>query len=516
MIFLFLFLFWGMTTMITYSQSLEQVIGKKTDGSDLKATCYSFPQRVQTFSTNKDMNYVCLQFRDTTSNGKYIKNKGEIGIYDMTKREMVWTKPLNYANIKPIFLSEGVFLKSISKSSLLDFQTGEERWKCSFFQVYGSDSLGVLLGYNNPKSNKLKAIRLSDGAELWTQKLPHQYGWHEVYNIDVTKRLIVADDIHELDLLTGKMLTHEAKTGVEDVKSALLQGIGAVAMGVVTGIASGGMGYTTFVPTAGNVITDMVSNVLFEDSCYYVADRRCITCLDKQLSVCWSTELPDKKSSHSKLFVYGDKLYMLNFGYALRNGDRKVKNGRPFIACYDKKTGKEIYFNQLTTKKDMIEDAYISDDEAIYMLFDDGLAYQHLTDSVVNNSVWNVEKYGKLEILLGDGVYSYRSDKEDFIHLESSLDYCLVSNDRTDVFEVDKELNVRTEYKAESIYWTYYKLDSYRLIGNGTDFWLIHELGMPVAHLTIDFRYGYAQGNILWLLSTKNELLKMDLDKALL
>ena len=34
--YLFACLLWGMTTMITYSQSLEQVIGKKTDGSDLK------------------------------------------------------------------------------------------------------------------------------------------------------------------------------------------------------------------------------------------------------------------------------------------------------------------------------------------------------------------------------------------------------------------------------------------------------------------------------------------------
>ena len=39
---------------------------------------------------------------------------------------------------------------------------------------------------------------------------------------------------------------------------------------------------------------------------------------------------------------------------------------------------KEDIFNQLSVKKDMIEDALRTDD-ALYMLFDDGLAYQELT-----------------------------------------------------------------------------------------------------------------------------------------
>lgn len=506
---------WGITFVVAYAQPNERIIGKKVDGGDLTAVYYSFPQRLQSFSTDKSMRYICLHFRDTTSNGKSLKNKGEVGIYDIKRREIMWKDPINYLSTLPVFTSEGVLLHEMTKTSLLDFQTGNERWKSSFFHVYVSDSLNVLLGYKYPASDILRAIRLSDGTELWRRKLSHRYGWQQQYDIYPDKRLIVADDIHELNLLTGEMFTHEAKTGVEDVKGMLLKGVGALALGIATGMVSGGLGYVTYVPTYSNVIIGMVSNVLLEDSCYYVADRRCITCLDRQLGTRWRTDLPDKRSSYSRLFMMGDKLYMLNYGYALKDGSKKVKNGRPFIACYDKHSGEEIYFNQLTTQKDMIEDAYISEDEALYMLFDDGLAYQYLNDSIVDISLWDTEKYGRLHALVKNGVYRYRRDKEDFIHLESSADYCMVSNDKMDIFEVDKKLNVRTRYGAESIYDTYYALDAYRLIGNGQDFWLIHELGMPVAHLTTNFRYGYAQGRKLWLLSNENEILEVDLDKAL-
>ena len=35
---------------ISYAQSETIVVGKKADGTDLKAQCYTFPQRVETFS----------------------------------------------------------------------------------------------------------------------------------------------------------------------------------------------------------------------------------------------------------------------------------------------------------------------------------------------------------------------------------------------------------------------------------------------------------------------------------
>ncbi len=64
---------------ISYAQSETIVVGKKADGTDLKAQCYTFPQRVETFSMSDKGDYLCVSFRETTKSGKYLKNKGEIG-----------------------------------------------------------------------------------------------------------------------------------------------------------------------------------------------------------------------------------------------------------------------------------------------------------------------------------------------------------------------------------------------------------------------------------------------------
>lgn len=40
----------NITASISYAQSKTIIVGKKTDGTDLKAQCYAFPQRVETFS----------------------------------------------------------------------------------------------------------------------------------------------------------------------------------------------------------------------------------------------------------------------------------------------------------------------------------------------------------------------------------------------------------------------------------------------------------------------------------
>ena len=49
---------------ISYAQSETIVVGKKIDGTDLKAQCYTFPQRVETFSMSDKGDYLCISFRE--------------------------------------------------------------------------------------------------------------------------------------------------------------------------------------------------------------------------------------------------------------------------------------------------------------------------------------------------------------------------------------------------------------------------------------------------------------------
>ena len=90
---------------ISYAQSETVIVGKKTGGTDLKAQCYTFPQRVETFSISDKGDYLCISFRETTKSGKYLKNKGEIGFYDTKSSQLLWKQPIDFSKSRVTCLS---------------------------------------------------------------------------------------------------------------------------------------------------------------------------------------------------------------------------------------------------------------------------------------------------------------------------------------------------------------------------------------------------------------------------
>lgn len=503
------------TVLNGYSQDNLFTIGEKLDGTELKATSYTLSKRVDGFSVDPASDCLYLYLRETTKNGKYLKNKGLIALYDVADTALVWTVPIDYSRTRVSCTKDGLLLTTMNEVSFYDRETGNKCWEQTLYPVYRDDSLNILLGYKSATSKKLKAVSLTDGTELWETKVSHEYGWDQVYTLDHAKRLVVADDILELDLLTGNSLAYKAKTGVQDVKSMVLQGLVAVATGVATGVASGGAFTYGMIPTGNNVISGLVSNVWMQDSCYYVADRENMICLDKELQPVWKHEFPGKTSSSSTLFIQNDHLYMLNYGFGLKNGGYKVKCGRPFIAGFDCKSGEELFFNRLSLKKDMVEDAFVTQD-AVYMLFDDGLAYQELTDSVVNIAPWNTEKYGKLQGLLYDTLYVFNPERKEFMPLAFDGVNCPVYTDEGKVYVIDKDLQIKQEYPSDLLYGVCFTLDDYLCVRQGDDYWLLHKLGLPVAHFQMNMRQGAVIGNQLLILTEYNHLLYIDLDKALM
>lgn len=501
---------------MTMKAQLDTVtVGTKVGSGELKALCYTFPQRVETFSMDDQGAYLCISFRETSKSGKWLKNKGEIGFYDMDKRELLWKSPINYATTHVTCLNKGVLVnKSYQTISMLNKEDGMKKWETKMYPIYTNDSLNLMLGYTTGSSNRLHAIELNYGIELWQQKLKHDCGWSRTARLDKDRLLIVADELHRLNLMTGELLTYPGSTGMLDKKAALLQGLVAVA-GVAAGAAvSGGSMFYSYIPAAPNMITFLNSNILQHDSLYYWADRKQISCIDTTLNAVWQTPFPDVKAANSHLFIQNGKLYMLNYGYGHRSSGIRKKYGRPFIACYNMKDGTELFFNQLSMKKDMVEDALLTDD-ALYMLFDDGLAYQNLTDSVINITPWNVEQHGRLQAMLSDTVYFANEDRTVFQPLVFDGKHCLVRNDQGIIYEINKELNISNIYDSARIYIPQFRLKDYLCVGQGNEFWFIHKMGMPVARLHTDIKKGSVIGNKLLLLNNNNQLLFLDLDDAI-
>lgn len=488
-------------------------IGTKADGTELRAIAYSLPQRAETFSMSEEGDYLCVSFRETTKSGKYLQNKGEIGFYDLNRQELLWKSPINYLSTATRCLSQGVLINRNGKVWLLNKEDGTKRWETKLHPIYIDNSLGLMLGYQSATSNKLCAIDLNSGNELWQTKMPHQYGWSRIEELADGRRLIVADELHRLNFRTGEMETFPGSPGAYDTKAAILQGLAAVAMGTMGAAVSGGNMYYAYVPVANNTITSLSSNILQHEGRYYWADREQIACIDSTMNLVWKREFPDVKAGRSILFVQDDKLYMLSYGYGLRaNGSRK-KYGRPFIACYDLQEGTEHFFNKLSMKKDIVEDALHTKD-ALYMLFDDGLAYQELTDSVVNITPWDTDRNGHLYAMRPDTLYAANNDCTAFTPLYFDGQYCPVYNDKGTLYEIDKELNISRTYHLSEVYPISLRLRDYLCIGLNGNYHFIHRIGMPVARMPLSLRKGEAIGNKLLMLTQENRLLFLDMNEA--
>lgn len=496
--------------------TMKVPIGLSIDSTTIMAESQTFDKRIDGIVIEPELDYILLKFRGTTKNGKWLQNKGGIGAYSIKESKLLWTHPFNYLTSSVYCTKAGVIISSGNKVSMLDPVTGAECWNSEFSPVQFDDSTNVILGYSSARSKKLSGYDLKTGQQLWTTKMPHEknWGWNHVIREDSVHWLVVADNLNRLNISNGEMAVHEAKTGVTDVKSALLQGLvmaaGAAAGAMATGYAAYPVGVVT-----PNVINQLHSNILQDDSLYFFADRERLVCLDDSMNQVWSYDFPSKTSAFSSLACNDSTLYMFNFGFGLRDGRQRTKMGRPFIAAFDKNTGACQFMNMLSLKKDMVEDAVLNPDGA-FMLFDDGLAYKRdLNDSTVTISSWDVKEHGQLGAIITQPVYSYYKLKNMFDVIASDGFYFPVITSNGDIYMVDKELRISERYPANTLYWPICKVGDrmcvYSTSSDTQDVWLVSLQGIPEIQLTVPIRgIGIAGGKLFLTNSERLYYLPLD------
>ena len=477
-------------------------IGLDIDSTTVVAESQSFGRRIEGVVIEPELDYMLLKFRETTKSGKWLQFKGEIGAFSIKESKLLWTYPFDYRNSSACCTKVGVGVSKGNKFSMLDSNTGNVRWEGKFIPVQFDDSTNIVLGYSGPRSSKLNGYDMTTGQLLWTANIPHDknWGWNHVIREDSVHWLVVADNLNRLNIRTGEVCTYEAKTGVNDVKGALLQGL-VMAGGAVAGTMATGYAVYPAGVVSPNVINQLHSNVVQDDSLYFFADREQVVCLDKNMKVVWSYEFPSKTSAFSRLVCNDNTLYMFNLGFGLKNGQQRTKMGRPFIAAFDKRNGSCLFMNMLSLKKDMVEDAVLNPDGA-FMLFDDGLAYKHeLDDSTVIVSPWNVKEHSPLRAIITLPVYAYYKLKNMFDVIATDGIYFPVMTENGDIFMVDRELRISESFPAYSLYWPLCMVGNrmcvYSTSSSKQDIWLVTLQGIPEIQLTIPIHgVGIAGGKL--------------------
>lgn len=491
-------------------------VGLTIDSTVVMAEKQTFGRRIDGVVIRPELDYILLKFRETTNSGKWLQSKGEIGAFSLKESKLLWTYPFNFTSSTAYCTQAGVVVSKGNKVLMLDSATGEVRWQSKFYPVQFDDSTNVVLGYSSASSSKLHGYNLTTGQELWTVSMPHNknWGWNNVIREDSVHWLIVADNLNRLNIQTGEVCVYDAKTGVNDIKGALLQGL-AMAAGAAAGAMVTGHAVYPVGTVSPHIINQLHSNVLQDDSLFFFADRQHLVCLNQSMNVVWNYDLPSKTSASSRLVCNDSTLYMFNLGYGLKDGRLRTKMGRPFIAAFDKRTGACCFMNMLSLKKDIVEDAVLNQD-GVFMLFDDGLAYKRdLNDSTVTISPWDVKKHSQLGAIITQPVYTYYNLKGMFDVIASDGIYFPVITESGDIFMVDRDLRISERFPAYSLYWPICMVGDRMCVSSPysrrQDIWLVSLQGMPEMQFTITLRgVGIAGGKLF--LTNEDNLYYLSLD----
>ncbi len=459
----------------------ERSIGKNfKTGTDIRAVERTFPKSVQQV-------YV-----DTTT-GKatvYLYNSDDSAAFRRVKK-IIWydLEKNTVSSIKKVNTSMGNFLQYndifiYSNGGLtyrLNPETGKNIWQNSNLTYYIDPVTETGIGYPvfHPEGNdRIEAVDLKTGRNLWYRsRINSEYGWTDLFPIGDSSIMLVAAGLHTIDLATGTGWDYNAITGSDDYTNTILANTAGVLLGALTGYYSVYYGH--------DIITDVASNVIFDDQNQaYFASKDKLACLSGfDGSVLWNAEFPKRMTSKSSLFLRDSLVYMVNFGYAYLNGNRK-DFGRPFIAAFNRYNGTQAYLSEVSTKESRVLDFLVSENE-IVVLFKDRIASYSINDGqMIKETTLNTTASGNLMSFCGDQYYMPFDSV--YLSLTDHDPYNIyVFTDKKQVLTLDNAFSILNTTSENQYYTSYLEANGMLFIGKSRETIVIDLENRKIAEINI-------------------------------
>ena len=481
----------GLTLLIpaiTFSQKTdfqvfhnEKVMGKNlVDNSQIKGSEYKFPDRIQETFLDTTTGFLTVQLRGLSKNGKWLKSKGHILLYDLNKKKLKWSKKIAYQVSSLQQFSSTMIFTVANKSYCLDINNGNELWKVknNIYYVDPINNIGIGYRFKNLTgySNELEGINLKKGNVIWKRELNREYGWNDVYYSNDSTMIVVAAGLHAINLNNGKGWDYNTITGKKDYTETIAKN----AVGVIAGLLTG----TSVIATGHNLVRDIVSNRLVVDSSYtYFASKEQLAKVDIQTGeVIWKHPFPSDLASKSSIFMNDSLVFMVNKGFAFM-GQRQLDFGKPFIAAFDRQTGKQKYLSIINEKKDAILGFRKLNNE-LYLVFKNRMAkYSIETGNLIIEKEFQQENYGELKYFVGNHVFIGNQD-DNFISLpQSDSTKVFVFTNQKKTLSIDEQLNVTDTFEYEDLSFYFLRTKDYNFIAKDKQTLIVNNEGKKIAEI---------------------------------
>ena len=458
----------------------DSVVGMSyVTGLPVTANRYETPEKIYRWHWDGGSDNLLLELRETNKKGTSFKNDGTLNMVALSTKKLKWSREVNYNSSELKQQGNYYFLTDKKKNLCIDPETGNALWNTKNDFYFIEPSLHIGVGYPiQSMSNKLTAVNLSNGKELWYRDLDRSFGWDDAYMLNDSLMLVSVNGLRAINLATGVGWAYKTNTTKKEVGKM----IGVNALGLVLGVLTGVYAYQS----QADVASDMVSNMLISpDESIVLASRDQIARVDNTGKVLWATPLPEKITSKSSLFLVDSVVYMINRGYAQYNGGFSMI-GDPYLAAFDLRIGSRLYLTIIPEKKEFIRNFQVVND-MLLLVFEDKIASYRLgTGILMAEKIPELGKDEHLDAFVESGIYWKRNDTE-FIDLVSNFsNYNLMMTSQGRLFVLTDDLETVFVYGKEDLYRITAENLHYALVtSNDSDFVVLNASDNPVATLKV-------------------------------
>lgn len=448
-----------------------QPAGRYLSGNHpIQGEAYFFPGSIMDFDidTTAGLMMAILKKPESEAVGKFM-------VYDLKSNEVKWFKELALM-MNQVNLTNGIVMHTkAKKTTVIDVGSGKKVWNTNSPVFAAIDSPPVALNYSVSFLHpKVQGIDIANGRVLWERKIPSDYGWNGIWKIDDSTAIVAASGLHTINLYNGQGWSFITETGKDQVAEMIFQTMALNALGIGFGQLSGIYFYGYIVPP---IIWDIVSNVVNDGSNFYFAGKNVITRLDMTSGdTLWISQLPEKMTSKSQLFLGNGLVYMINLGYA-KKMNLHISIGTPYITAFDQETGEQRFFTTIGARKDSICDFRVNK-EGIAVLFNNKLAMHDL-----DSGKFIGERYCHGSLIFNENeVYAFENDEYiDLVKQNAGNTYIKTGDGK--ILELNKDLKVTRILTTGDMYFRIDTANSYNLIHRKNEVIVLNHDGQPLVQL---------------------------------
>jgi hypothetical protein len=163
-------------------------------------------------------------------------------------------------------------------------------------------------------------------------------------------------------------------------------------------------------------------------------------------------------------------------------GYRQLDFGTPFIASFNKNTGKQIFFSSMNGKKDQIVGYKIYKD-TVFLVFKDRVAkYSMINGSIILEKSFDLASFGELRYFIGSQVYLKSDSTYNPIDSLYSTKHFLYTKTGK-ILALNEKLDITDQIESNQLYIYYLKTKNYKFLAKNNETIVIDNKNKKVADL---------------------------------